>query len=648
MKKILKRTIKLGIIVSILIILGMGCLYIMAYISPVLDIKNTGKYYIYDCNNDLVSSGSGEKGWVNLDDVSPYFLDAIIAIEDKNFYQHNGFDYLRIAKTLLKNIKEQEIVGGASTISQQYVKNLYLDFDKTWERKIEEAWLTLKLEVHYDKDEILEGYINTINFGQGNYGVLSAAEFYFNKSAKDLNLEESIILAGIPKGPSYYNPLSNYENSIARAKVVAQAMVNTGKITLEEKNNLFQEHIDIYGKRGESNLNTVMYYQDLVMDELENLAEIPKSLIDTGGLKIYTSLDLELQRLLESSIEKNMPDNDLQVASIVINPRNGNVMALVGGRNYASSQYNRAVNSQRQVGSTMKPILYYAALEQGMTSSSKFLSEETTFVFSSNDTYSPQNYNKKYANKEITMAAAISYSDNIYAVKTHLFLGEETLVNTAKRMGIRKELQAIPSLPLGTVEMSMLDFANAYTTLASGGYKRNLSVITKVTDMQGQVLYEKKNEENQVLNGSYTYILNELLTSTYNSAFIDYNNPTILSLNSKISRKYAMKTGSTGTDCWMIGYNPDILMLVWNGYDDNREVEVKDGNISKNIWLETVEEYLKDKESNWYETPNNVVGIPLDAVTGEKAYDDKKMFVYYYIKGSEYVSASLDDKEKEE
>lgn len=648
MKKILKRTIKLEIIVSILIILGISSLYIMAYISPVLDIKNTGKYYIYDCSNDLVSSGSGDREWVNLDDVSPYFLDAIIAIEDKNFYQHNGFDYLRIAKTLLKNIKEQEIVGGASTISQQYVKNLYLDFDKTWERKIEEAWLTLKLEVHYDKDEILEGYINTINFGQGNYGVLSAAEFYFNKSAKDLNLEESIILAGIPKGPSYYNPLSNYENSIARAKVVAQAMVNTGKITLEEKNDLFQEHIDIYGKRGESNLNTVMYYQDLVMDELENLAEIPKSLIDTGGLKIYTSLDLELQRLLESSIEKNMPDNDLQVASIVINPRNGNVMALVGGRNYASSQYNRAVNSQRQVGSTMKPILYYAALEQGMTSSSKFLSEETTFVFSSNDTYSPQNYNKKYANKEITMAAAISYSDNIYAVKTHLFLGEETLVNTAKRMGIRKELQAIPSLPLGTVEMSMLDFANAYTTLASGGYKRNLSVITKVTDMQGQVLYEKKNEENQVLNGSYTYILNELLTSTYNSAFIDYNNPTILSLNSKISRKYAMKTGSTGTDCWMIGYNPDILMLVWNGYDDNREVEVKDGNISKNIWLETVEEYLKDKESNWYETPNNVVGIPLDAVTGEKAYNDKKMFVYYYIKGSEYVSASLDDKEKEE
>ena len=231
-----------------------------------------------------------------------------------------------------------------------------------------------------------------------------------------------------------------------------------------------------------------------------------------------------------------------------------------------------------------------------MTSSSKFLSEETTVVFANNDTYSPQNYNKKYANKEITMAAALSYSDNIYAVKTHLFLGEDMLVKTAKRMGIEKDLPTIPSLPLGTAEISMWDFANAYTTLASNGYKKDLGVILKVTDMHGNILYEKKNNSTQVLNSNYTFILNEMLTATYNSAFIDYNTPTIISLGSKISRKYAMKTGSSGTDCYMIGYNPDILMLVWNGYDDNRQMNPVDGNISKNIWVNTVEEYLKDKE----------------------------------------------------
>lgn len=643
--KTIKRLVKINICLFIIGILGIIGLYVMAYFSPILDIRNTGQYYIYDKNNSIIYQGSGNTKWVALEDVSPYFIDAIISIEDKNFYNHNGFDYLRIIKTLIDNFTTGEIVGGASTISQQYVKNLYLDFDKTWQRKIEEAWLTLKLEVHYDKDEILEGYINTINFGQGNFGVAAASQYYFNKNCKDLTLEEAIILAGIPKSPSYFNPVSSYDDAIDRAKVVAKSMVNNGYISENEKNNLFINKLDIYGKNSENNLNTLMYYETVVKQELDNL-NIPKSLIETGGLKIYTSLDLELQTILENNINEYMPDNDMQVASIIIDPHNGNIMALVGGKNYNTSQYNRAISSKRQVGSTMKPLLYYAALENGMTSSSRFLSEETTFVFSDNDSYSPQNFNQKYANKEITMAAALSYSDNIYAVKTHLFLGEEVLVDTAKRMGIKTELPPIASLPLGTVELSMLDFANAYTTLASNGYKRELSTIVKVTDMHNNVLYEKKESNDQVLNSSYTYILNELLTSTYNSAFIDYSNPTIISLGSKISRKYAMKTGSTGTDCWMIGYNPDALMLVWNGYDDNQEMEVADGNISKNIWVNTMEEYLKDKEPSWYELPSNVIGIPLDAVTGLDPTNENNVFVYYFINGSQYVNQETIEKKE--
>ena len=643
--KTIKRLVKINICLFIIGILGIIGLYVMAYFSPILDIRNTGQYYIYDKNNSIIYQGSGNTKWVALEDVSPYFIDAVISIEDKNFYNHNGFDYLRIIKTLIDNFTTGQIVGGASTISQQYVKNLYLDFDKTWQRKIEEAWLTLKLEVHYDKDEILEGYINTINFGQGNFGVAAASQYYFNKNCKDLTLEEAIILAGIPKSPSYFNPVSSYDDAIDRAKVVAKSMVNNGYISENEKNNLFINKLDIYGKNSENNLNTLMYYETVVKQELDNL-NIPKSLIETGGLKIYTSLDLELQTILENNINEYMPDNDMQVASIIIDPHNGNIMALVGGKNYNTSQYNRAISSKRQVGSTMKPLLYYAALENGMTSSSRFLSEETTFVFSDNDSYSPQNFNQKYANKEITMAAALSYSDNIYAVKTHLFLGEEVLVDTAKRMGIKTELPPIASLPLGTVELSMLDFANAYTTLASNGYKRELSTIVKVTDMQNNVLYEKKESNDQVLNSSYTYILNELLTATYNSAFIDYSNPTIISLGSKISRKYAMKTGSTGTDCWMIGYNPDALMLVWNGYDDNQEMEVADGNISKNIWVNTMEEYLKDKEHSWYELPSNVIGIPLDAVTGLEPTDENNVFVYYFINGSQYVNQETIEKKE--
>ena len=632
--KLIKKTIRLFCllcIVGLFVVLG---LYLYAYYSPKLDIKNANQFYIYDDNDELVYQGSGNNEWVSLDDISPNLINAVLSTEDKNFYKHHGFDYLRIIKAMYTNIRSGSIVQGASTISQQYIKNMYLDFDKTWERKIEEAFLTLRLEVHYSKDEILEGYLNTINFGQGNYGIENASQFYFNKSAKDLTLEESIILAGIPKAPNKYNPVTDYDASISRAKVISEVMLNNGSIDKDTYDKLFISNIEIYGKDSENDLNMLMYYQDAVYKELDSIDSIPDSLIESGGIKIYTSLNMQAQTVMEKSIKDNMNKEDMQVASIIINPNTGGVMALSGGIDYSKSQFNRAISSKRQVGSTMKPFLYYAALENGMVSSSTFLSEPTTFMFSNNQSYSPANYNDKYGNKNITMAAALAYSDNIYAVKTHLFLGEETLVNTAKRMGIQGDLEPVPSLALGTSELSMLDFARGYTTLASGGYKRDITFIERVEDMNGNILYKKDIKDDLVLNESYTYILNELMTSTYNSAFIDYNNPTIISLASKISSKYAMKTGSTGTDCWMVGYDSNVLMLTWTGYDNNKEMEVKDGIISKNIWVDTIENL--DIEKEWYEIPNNVVGVPLDSITGKEATDNKKTTIFYYVNGSEY------------
>ena len=632
--RLLKKTIRLFCILCVIGLFVVVGLYLYAYFSPKLDIRNANQFYIYDDQENLVYQGSGNNEWVSLDDISPNLINAVLSTEDKNFYQHYGFDYLRIIKAMYTNLKSGSIVQGASTISQQYIKNMYLDFDKTWKRKIEEAFLTLRLEVHYSKDEILEGYLNTINFGQGNYGIENASNFYFNKSAKDLTIEESIMLAAIPKAPNKYNPITDYDAAISRSKVIANVMLDNNTLDKDTYNKLFISDIEIYGKDNENDLNMLMYYQDAVYKELESLDEIPDSLIESGGVKIYTSLNIEAQSTMEDSILKHMNKADMQVASIIINPNTGGVMALSGGIDYSNSQYNRAISSKRQVGSSMKPFLYYAALENGMVSSSTFLSEPTTFMFSNNQSYSPANYNDKYANKNITMAAALAYSDNIYAVKTHLFLGEETLVNTAKRMGIQGNLEPVPSLALGTFELSMLDFARGYTTLASGGYKRDITFIDRVEDMDGNVLYKKNIKDELVLNESYTYILNETMTSTYNSAFIDYNNPTIISLASKISSKYAMKTGSTGTDCWMVGYDSNILMLTWNGYDDNKEMEVKDGSISKNIWVDTIENLSIEKK--WYNMPNNVVGIPLDAITGEVTEDTKKTTIFYYVNGSEY------------
>lgn len=616
----------------VVVIIG---LYTYAYLSPKLDLKTSGSLYLYDNQNELLYQGSRSNEWANLEDINENLVNAVIAVEDKNFYDHHGFDYLRIAKAMLTNIKKKSIVQGASTISQQYIKNLYLDFDKTWGRKIEEAFLTLELEVHYDKDDILEGYLNTINYGQGNMGIVNAASFYFNKKPKDLTLEEAIVLAGIPKNPAGYNPVSNYEESINRAWVVAKSMLNNGYIDENTYNNLFKEKLEIFGQTKKNNLQMIMYYQESVLNELSTIKEVPASLVNAGGLKIYTTLDLNEQTNLEKNILKNKPNDNVQVASVIVDPKTGAVKALTGGMNYAKSQYNRALKSKRQVGSTMKPFLYYAALENNMTMSSSFKSEETTFYLSNGKTYAPQNAGNIYASKEITMAAALALSDNIYAVKTNLFLGADKMIDVAKRTGITASLDEVASLPLGTSEINILDYATGYTTFASGGYEKDLYFIEKIEDLDGNVLYEHENKNTLVINPNYTYILNEMMTSTTNSAYVDYTTPTALNIAGNLTHKYALKTGSTNTDYWIVGYNPDRLMMMWMGYDDNQFVDGSIRNSSKKIWATTIEQSLENIGDSWYELPKNVVAIPLDAVTGKPTNDVNKATLYYYVKGTE-------------
>lgn len=610
-------------------------LYTYAYLSPKLDLKTSGSLYLYDNKNDLIYQGSRSNEWANLEDISDNLKNAVIAVEDKNFYNHHGFDYLRIAKAMLTNIKKKSIVQGASTISQQYIKNLYLDFDKTWKRKAEEAMLTLELEVHYDKDDILEGYLNTINYGQGNMGIVNAASYYFNKKPSELTLEEAIMLAGIPKNPAGYNPVSNYEASLKRAWVVAKSMLNNGYIDEDTYNNLFKERLEIFGQTKNNNLQMIMYYQEAVLNELSNIKKIPASLINAGGLKIYTTLDLKEQTSLENNILSNKVDDELQVASVIVDPKTGAVKALTGGMNYAKSQYNRALKSKRQVGSTMKPFLYYAALENNMTMSSSFRSEETTFNLASGKTYAPQNAGNIYASKEITMAAALALSDNIYAVKTNLFLGVDKMIDVAKRTGINANLDEVASLPLGTSEINILDYASGYTTFASGGYQKELYFIEKIEDIDGNVLYEHEDLNRLVINPNYTYILNEMMTSTTNDAYVDYTTPTALNIASTLTHKYALKTGSTNTDYWIVGYNPDRLMMMWMGYDNNKEVNGNVRNNAKKIWALTIEESLNSINTTWYETPKNVVAIPLDAVTGKTTNNQNKVALYYYVKGTE-------------
>lgn len=637
-KKSFKYLLFVFLIISALSLCGYG----YAKLSTNLEIKSANNISLYDGNNELFFQGNGTSKWVGLNNISQNVIDATISTEDKNFYKHFGFDFLRIIKAGYVNITSGETKQGASTISQQYVKNLFLDFDKTWERKWNEMWLTINVELHYSKDEILEGYLNTINYGHGMYGIEKAANYYFNKSAKELSLAEASMLVGIPKSPSNFSPLVNPTLAKSRQKLILQGMVKNGYITEEEMNNALNKDLTFYGKESTNNLNTLMYYKDAVLKELEDISSIPTSFLDTGGLKIYTTLDIESQTALEESINKNVTTDEIQASAITMNPNNGEILALVGGRDYTKSEFNRATNSVRQVGSTMKSFLYYAALENGFTSSTAFTSEQTTFTFSNNSTYSPKNANEIYGNIPISLATAISYSDNIYAVKTHMFLGEETLVNMAKRLGITADISANPSLPLGTNEINIIEMTAAYATFANEGYKITPHLIKRVEDLNGNVLYEYKEEKELILNSSLVYILNELLTTTYDSVFIDYNYPTILSIAAKMSRKYAVKSGTTATDLWTIGYTPQVITSVWIGYDNNKEIPTKEYMSAKNVWIDSMESYLKDKEKVWYTKPSNVVGYLVDPISGKPATEDSKhKKILYYIKGTEPTGNEL-------
>ncbi len=635
--KWIKKIIKAFLFIIIFFVVINTGIYIYSLLTPKLEITTANNITFYDNSDNLFFQGSGSKSWVSLDEISSYLVDATINTEDKNFYSHFGFDYLRIAKALFTNIISGSNVQGASTITQQYAKNLFLDFDKTWQRKWDEMWITFELEAHYSKDEIIEGYLNTINYGHGMYGIQNASLFYFNKSASELSLAEATMLTGIPKSPSYYSPIVNEELAKSRQQMILKSMLDDELINQDEYNLAINEKLSYIGKLEYSDLSTVMYYQDAVLDELENITSISRSYLETGGLKVYTNLDIATQTQLENSINENISvENSLQVASVIMDPNTGKVLALTGGKDYNLSQYNRATQAQRQVGSTMKPFLYYAALENGFTSSTTFISEETTFTFADDKFYSPQNSNQTYGDKPISMATAIAYSENIYAVKTHMFLGEETLVDTAERMGIDADLEAVPSLPLGTSEISVLEMAQGYTTFANTGYKVEPYLIRRVENSDGEVLYEADIEKERVLNESLTFILNNMLTSTYDPSFIDYNYPTSINLNAKINNTYALKTGTTDTDHWHIGFNPNIVSVVWVGYDDNSDLEASQYKVAQNIWLDTMNYHMIDKEDIWYEQPNNISQVIVEPISGKPASEeDEKKKIMYFIKGTE-------------
>ncbi|MDU4696539.1 MAG: PBP1A family penicillin-binding protein [Paenibacillus sp.] len=581
----------------------------------------------------VFSDGGKNRESVELANISPWLVKATLATEDRQFYNHFGFDMKGMARAVLVNIKEMGTVQGASTLTQQLARNLYLSHERTWSRKIKEAMYTAQLEMKYSKDDILRMYLNEIYYGHGAYGIEAAAQMYFGKPAKDLSLAESAMLAGVPKGPTYYSPFNHMKNAKDRQRTVLSAMVTTGEITQQEADQAYEAMLKFQSPKQQSPTDKAPYFRDYIRNVVVGELGFDETLLEHGGLNIYTTLDPDAQQAAEAAVASELGNApELEAALISIDPRNGYVKAMVGGANYKESQYNHVFASTRQPGSSFKPIMYLTALSSGkMTSASKFSSQPTLFHYDDNrKTYSPKNFGDKYLG-EIDMRQAIAASDNIYAVNTILTVGAEQVIEMGRRMGITSPLQAVPSLALGTSPVSPFEMATAFAVISNQGRSVKPMAVLKITDASGRVLYEAKPvKSEQVVEPSAAYVLTHLMESVFETGGTGNR------VSNEIKRPVAGKTGTTSTDAWLVGFTPELSTAVWVGYDKGKTLGTTESRKAAPIFAKYTEKALAKVPPKIFPIPDGVVSVYIDPGTGllaTKDCPDKKLEVF--IQGTE-------------
>ncbi|MCP3027533.1 transglycosylase domain-containing protein [Halobacillus sp. A5] len=603
-----------------------GVLGLMAYAivlgPPSLSTPHNTTYYLADGEVMEGYDVGASRKWISLEEIPEEVIDATLAIEDHRFYNHYGFDFKRIASAALTDLKTMEMAEGASTITQQFARNLYLSHEKTWTRKLKEAFYAIRLEIFYDKDEILEGYLNTIYYGHGAYGVESASQYFFNKKAGDLSLAEATMLAGVPKGPTYYSPLADEENAELRQERILNRMNDLEFITSSEKNEAVTASLDYYDHSAEEAKAVGPYFQDEVVREAARLLDVEVEAVESGGFHIYTTLNPVHQKELEAALDEEFDSaSEIETAAVVMDSESGAVTAMAGGRDYSGSSFNRATQAKRMVGSTIKPFLYYAALKEGYSPLTMQESKPTSFELENGEVYSPSNYNNYYADDEITMAQALALSDNIYAVQTNLEIGPKKMAETLRDFGIKEDLPAVPSLALGTPSISLYDMVNGYSKLTSGSPEAEKHTITKITDHRENVLYEVDEEtpgEKLKIDQQAAFSVTHMMTGIFDSSLNGYTSVTGSSIADQLSRTYGGKSGTTDSDSWMIGFSPDYVMGVWSGYDDNRSMtQPRDQQYSKELWANTMEKIHDDVPASAFKPPRGLRGVYINPESGK-------------------------------
>jgi len=517
---------------------------------------------------------------IRVQDLSPYIPQALMAIEDRRFYSHFGVDIIGLLRAAYTNYRADRVVQGGSTITQQLAKNflmtqgLYGHNDRSLRRKIQEAIMAVWLEWNFTKDQIMTIYLNRVYFGAGTYGVDAAAHKYFKKSARQITVYEAAVIAGLLKAPSRYSPTAHPERSRARAKVVLDQMQEAGYIQSADEH---MRHAEATFSQTSATGNGYQFFADWVYDSISNYVSIADK-----DLVVVTTLDLVMQKKAEEAALNLLEDmgKDLKTSeiSMVVMTPNGAVRAMVGGKSYQGSQFNRVTQALRQPGSAWKPFVYLAALEYGMSPETRVSDEPITI-----GNWSPRNFGKhqyRYLEgDDYSLQEAITKSINSCTVRLAQQVGTRRIAEVARRLGINGKIVTDLSMALGTTEVTLLDLTAAFGTFANNGMSVWPYGILSIKDKSGIILYQRQNESaSPVVEAKYVSQMNRMLTSAVNNG---------TGRAAKMSFPVAGKTGSNGdTDAWFVGYTPDFVAGVWTGNDNNKPMAKKStgGRLPARVW----------------------------------------------------------------
>lgn len=606
-----KRIASLIIFLILPVIIFSGCSTFMTLPNP--QIGTASK--IYDSQGKVITTLYRENRiQIPISQIPEITQNAFIAVEDARFYHHIGIDPVRIIAAAWNDLKAGKLVEGGSTITQQTVKTLYLSRKKTFGRKLTEALLAIQLERKYTKKQILEMYLNQIYFGQGAYGIETAAETYFDKPASKLDLAESALLAGLPKAPNTYNPFQNWEGAKQRQHIVLNRMVDTGFISRQEADQAGKEKL-ILKSGGPKTGNAPYFVNEIVKYITENYDDGAK-LLFSEGISVYTTLDLDMQKAAEEAFSAGLAGRSKSIdgALIAIDPADGYVKAMVGGRDFSSSKFNRAVQAHRQPGSAFKPFLYAAAMDKGYTEGSTLTCEAVEFPQGNGTVYRPTDYGTiPYHNRPFTLREALATSDNIVAVKLANEIGPSAIVDYAHRMGVKSKLRPYLSLALGTSEVTPLELTSAYGTLAAQGMTTKPMMVVKIVDKNGNILEQNQPVKQRAISETTAYLVTDMLTAVLQPG------GTAGSVAGIVNRPAAGKTGTTQDyhDAWFIGYTPNLAAGVYIGYDNpNKSVGATGGTIAAPIWAKFVAQALKGSAPVDFSEPPGIVKVQICADSG--------------------------------